>query len=395
VAQSDGRIEPNEGSGAAEPITLNDPDGSVTRVAPWSTRTREQVRAPGGEPALVTHLEAGQLWFAAGRPRSPWRHEIRVGPAIVSTPRGRFHVTAEPDGGATIVCLAGRTRIVAGLREPVLLGPDQTAAVSSDGATLVVMDRTVEDGAGDLDTLAPDADAVVEPAAAGPVIDLTDSVMDPADLPVAEPVAAPAAALAATPAGAALDDEIVAPYVAPRRRRRILAEVVAVAALVTVLVAAAIVFSRDDRKSTTDVAGGAPTATTAVTGTSTATTDAPAKTTTSAAETATTEPKPQTTAPPATVAIVSNPSAKATYHLDDCKRSAGGVTATVSVTQSGGGAASFKVEVGLVDEAGAKFASGTASSPMLDDGATTVLTVPVANPTQTSGYCEFIGGSAV
>src|SRR4051794_34927759 len=136
----------NEGvGGATEPITLTDPDGAVTRVAPWSSWTREQVRAPGGEPALVTRLDQGQLWFSAGRRRSPWHHEVHVGPAVVSTPRGRFHATAEPDGGATIVCLSGRTRVVAGLREPVLLGPEQSAAISSDGRTLVVMDRAATD----------------------------------------------------------------------------------------------------------------------------------------------------------------------------------------------------------------------------------------------------------
>ena len=68
--------------GATEPITLTDPDGAVTLVAPWSTWTREQVRAPGGEPALVTRLEQGQLWFSAGRRRSPWRHEVRIGISI-------------------------------------------------------------------------------------------------------------------------------------------------------------------------------------------------------------------------------------------------------------------------------------------------------------------------
>ncbi|MBX3285869.1 MAG: hypothetical protein KF703_11050, partial [Actinobacteria bacterium] len=121
-----GRHDPppeDEGAtpGATEPITLTDPDGAVTLVAPWSTWTREQMRAPGGEPALVTRLEQGQLWFSAGRRRSPWRHEVHIGPVVVSTPVGRFHVTAEPDGGATVDCLAGRTRVKAGLQEPVIL----------------------------------------------------------------------------------------------------------------------------------------------------------------------------------------------------------------------------------------------------------------------------------
>src|SRR4051794_13149531 len=165
----------NEGvGGATEPITLTDPDGAVTRVAPWSSWTREQVRAPGGEPALVTRLDHGQLWFAAGRRRSPWRHEVHVGPAVVSTPRGRFHATAEPDGGATIACLAGRTRGGGGLREPVLLSADQSAAVSSDGRTLVVIERAaVRD-----DRALEDVDDGALPESAGgppEVIDLTDS----------------------------------------------------------------------------------------------------------------------------------------------------------------------------------------------------------------------------
>ena len=46
--QGPGGTDPKP-SGATEPITLTDPDGAVTRVAPWSTWTREQVRAPGGE----------------------------------------------------------------------------------------------------------------------------------------------------------------------------------------------------------------------------------------------------------------------------------------------------------------------------------------------------------
>ena len=86
----------DEGStpGATEPITLTDPDGAVTLVAPWSTWTREQMRAPGGEPALVTRLEQGQLWFSAGRRRSPWRHEVHIGRVVVSTPMGRFQMLA-------------------------------------------------------------------------------------------------------------------------------------------------------------------------------------------------------------------------------------------------------------------------------------------------------------
>lgn len=125
---------------------MTDPDGAITRVAPWSTWTREQRRAPGGEPALLTRLDDGQLWFSAGSSGSPWRHEVHVGPAVVSTPRGRFHAIAELDGGATIACLAGHTRVAPALREPVLLDADQTVAVSSDGETLVVITRGPEPG---------------------------------------------------------------------------------------------------------------------------------------------------------------------------------------------------------------------------------------------------------
>lgn len=128
---------------STESVLLTDPNGAVTRVAPWSTWTREQRRTPGGEAALITRLDDGQLWFSAGSSSSTWRHEVHVGTAVVTTPSGRFHAIAEADGGATITCLAGRTRVATNLRQPALLEADQMVAVASDGRTLVVMEREV------------------------------------------------------------------------------------------------------------------------------------------------------------------------------------------------------------------------------------------------------------
>lgn len=421
MAQSDGRTESNEGSGTAEPITLNDPDGSVTRVAPWSTWTREQIRTPGGEPALVTHLEGGQLWFAAGRPRSPWRHETRVGPAVVSTPRGRFHVTAEPDGGATIVCLAGRTRIAAGLREPVLLGPDQTAAVSSDGATLVVMDRSADDSephddfGASQDLLGAVGPAPVEPVGTvDPVIDPVSSVSVPGATeertgPVAgeshdRPPKAkkakrekqPKAPRPAKPVKALRGsdlEEIVEVASLPPRRGRMIAEVVAVAALAAVLVSAIVVFSRDDPSAPNDVAI-KPVATTSTaaqrtTSTGSATTSPPS----SAPVTAPPATAPPATAPPVTAAITSDPSATARFTMTGCRRAGQGVVASVEIAQRTGGPARFKVEVALIDQSGSIVAGNSTDSPVLSAGSSGTVEVSIANPTGTPGSCEFIGGS--
>ncbi|MCU1453903.1 MAG: hypothetical protein JWN46_2049, partial [Acidimicrobiales bacterium] len=142
--------------GATEPVTLSDPDGSVTRIAPWASWSREQVRPPGGDALLVTRLDRGQLWFSSGLTpeaaaagagiAAPWRQEVHVGPAVVTTTAGRCHVVAEPDGGATVTCLEGEVRVGTRARAPVQLTVDQAAAVSGDGETLVVLDRAVISG---------------------------------------------------------------------------------------------------------------------------------------------------------------------------------------------------------------------------------------------------------
>jgi hypothetical protein len=381
----------HEPSGATEPITLTDPDGAVTRVAPWSSWTREQVRAPGGEPALVTRLDQGQLWFSAGRRRSPWRHEVHVGPAVVSTPRGRFQAVAESDGGATISCLAGRTRVVAGLREPVLLGPDQSAAVSSDGRTLVVMDRA-------------SADVGTEPA----VIDLTDGALEAeaaAEALAAERARVGAGVAAGGPAAgtplrarADEDDEVPAAAtatssdgddVARPRAARLgwIPEAVAVAALVGVLLAVVLLFARGDD---TDEAAAPVTpelpATTAAPTTTEAETEIDVPATTDAP---TTSAAPTTTTPPPTAS-----GASARGELGSCRRSDGGVIATVVVSHRGGPASRFTVQAALVDAGGAAFATGSATTGLIEPGSSSEVEVLVPFEGRPEGACELEGVTA-
>lgn len=379
-----------EGSGtggATEPITLTDPDGAVTRVAPWSSWTREQVRAPGGEPALVTRLDQGQLWFSAGRRRSPWRHEVHVGPAVVSTPRGRFQAVAEPDGGATIACLAGRTRVVAGLREPVLLGPDQSAAVSADGRTLVVMDRA--SGA-----------EITDPE----VIDLTEAE-DLEAAEVAELAAVGAAESVAAGAGAgpvltAFDERPPVPPSAPEplpyhddaedRPARLgwIPELVAVLALLGLLVAGVWVFT-DRGDGTGEVAG--PVTTLPISETTAAPTTSRPSTTQAPSTTA----APATTAPPTTAApttATSRPPAATgavgTGELRSCRRAEGGVVATVAVTHRSGPASTFGVSARLVDPNGVEFARGAARTPVIQPGSTGSVDVLVPAADGAAGSCE-------
>lgn len=386
--QGDGPAE-DPPTGATEPITLTDPDGAVTRVAPWSSWTREQVRAPGGEPALVTRLDQGQLWFSAGRRRSPWRHEVHVGPAVVSTPRGRFHAIAESDGGATVACLAGRTRVVAGLREPVLLGPDQSAAISSDGRTLVVMDRVVATE-GDDDVRVVDLTAA-EAGEAGAA----------AEVPELATVGAAAGAVASvsgprfpelpaegTDGGDDGDAEDL-PYAGEPGPARLgwIPELMAVAALVGLLVAAVWVFTRDTgddvgrTKPTVPVSDLTPAPTTgrAITTVATTTTAAPS---TSAA--------PTTTAPPATTT-----GATAVGELTGCRRAAGGVSVTVTVTHRTGPASRFRVAAALADASGATFARASADTDVVQPGSSTTASVlvPVTGPV--AGSCVLEGVTAL
>jgi len=127
-------------AGTAEPVTLVDLDGAVTRIAPFGTWTREQVRHPGDEPLFVTRLEEGQLWHEAGPRGQTWAHEVQVGPATIVTARGRFHAVAEPDGGATITCLAGQVAVATQLSSPLLLEPDEAVSIGADGETAVVVE---------------------------------------------------------------------------------------------------------------------------------------------------------------------------------------------------------------------------------------------------------------
>ncbi len=440
---------------ATTPITLTDPDGAVTRVAPWSTWSREQVRAPGGEPALVTRLDQGQLWFAAGRQRSPWRHEVKVGPATVSTPRGRFHVTAESDGGATIACLAGRTRVATALREPVILGPDQTAAVASDGATLVVMDRANNaDHTFPLDEWSTDALgtglAHEADAEAGVPGDLSSDPADALPVPVVLPASVGVAARARR--GRRRTARTTAPSALAGGRRgplRWLPETAAGAALLAVLVAAVVVFGRGGTVPDEIVA--APVRTTApgdlgvpsTTGAPDPDPDADAAsdpgTDPGAAAPATTEPtvpitepapptsearrSPTTTeaptpdravattspppaAPPATVAsppvttglqpsptvpAVTGPPGTASGTLVSCRRTDGGVLATIEVQHETGGPGVFRVDVGLVDRTGDLFAQAATATTVVERGGETVVDVLVPAEGRPRGACELLG----
>lgn len=397
---------------AGEPITLTDPDGAVTLVAPWASWTREQVRAPGGEPALVTRLDQGQLWFSAGRRRSPWRHEVHIGDVVVSTPAGRFHVTAEPDGGATVECLAGRTRIASGLHEAVVLDAGETAAVASDARTVVLLDResaeAVEGGApadrraelaparaavGIFDGAAGSAlaAAVVRADAAGATGD--DGTHPAPDGPaLVEPATDPASAGdggddegGAAPVGSDLPGAL--PLLARPAWRRI-PELVAVAALVGVLLAAVIVFGR----STADELTTAPPSTLDRPTTTDAPSTTAASTTSTAPTTTTPASTPSTTAAPQAV----TPTGTAGGELTRCRRAPdGAVLATVLVTLTSGGAGRFKVDVGLVDRAGQVFARGEASSGLVEAGAPATVDVPVKVDGPVSGSCELLSVTAL
>ena len=335
-------------SPGAESILLTDPDGAVTRVAPWSTWTREQRRAPGGEPSLLTRLDEGQLWFSAGSPGSPWRHEVNIGPAVVSTPRGRFHAIAEDDGGATIACLAGRTRVSTAFREPVLLEADQTVAVSSDGETLVVINRMPQPG---------------------PI---------PASLAPSE----------------------------PSNKRSRMPEVASMVALVALLIGAAFVFGRGLLSRdlvATPVAfsqppgnEGRPDGPVAVEPTlpivdagSSDVADLPTPATPIAPIPADPEP-----AGPAQVAPVTAAPGTATGRLVGCRRSAAGVVATVDVRHRSGGADRFTVDVALVDRAGTAFATGSTRSPVIEPSSSFTVDVAIDADTPSRGACELTGIAA-
>ncbi|MBX3314889.1 MAG: hypothetical protein KF906_11265 [Actinobacteria bacterium] len=347
-------LDPNE------PITLSDPDGAITRVAPWSTWTREQVRAPGGAPSLVTHLQDGQLWFAAGRAGSPWNHEIRVGDVSVSTPQGRFHVTVAESGGVTVSCLAGRTRIQPKGGEPTVIRENETAAVSSDGTDVVVTKE---------DVVTDDESAAV-------------------------------AAAAAAPGGAGDGTEgALLPVHVPRRRGNLvgIARVAAVVAIIAVAAAALALLLRDDPGGDGQIS--APIETSPPAEPATTTSDVPSTTeeTTTTEESATTEAPsttdaPSTTqAPPVTVPTVrSSPDARAVGTLVGCRRSGSGVVATVDVRHTSGGAGRFLVEIGVVDASGRSIATGRATSGLIADGQVVPVQVEVAAEGIVNGACELV-----
>lgn len=337
-------------SQTAESVLLTDPDGAVTRVAPWSTWTREQRRAPGGEPSLVTRLDQGQLWFSAGSSGSPWRHEVRVGPAVVSTPRGRFHAIAEDDGGATVACLAGRTRVSTAFREPVLLDADQTVAVSSDGTTMVVINRESEPG-----------------------LMLTGSAKG-----------------------------------RPGRNRSRLPEAASIVALLALLVGAVFLFGRGlvpneqvmvpvdfvpetviDAPSV-DPATVDPTVSEADTGPAEVGDADIAEDVPPAPSTAPTTSAPLPAVPPQ-VAPVTAPPGTATGRLIGCRRSATGVVATVDVVHRSGGPDRFTVDVALVDRTGTVFATGSSRTPVIEPSASFALDVAVDAESAARGACELTG----
>jgi hypothetical protein len=94
---------------------------------------------------FVTRLHRGQLWHRTAAPTANWTHQVQVGPAMVVSPRGRFHAVAETDGGATVTCLEGMVEVSTGLRDALALQPDQAVAVAADGETCVVTEALEAD----------------------------------------------------------------------------------------------------------------------------------------------------------------------------------------------------------------------------------------------------------
>lgn len=394
--------------GAAEPVTLTDPDGAVTRVAPWSAWTREQVRRPGGESALVTRLDEGRLWFSSGRQRSPWQHEVHVGPAIVSTPGGRFQATIEVDGGSTVACLAGRTRVVAGLERPLILHADQSAAISSDGQTLVVLDRPRADS---LDVEDPLAGIAREPemrpqheAASAAVADVSGG--KPSDPEGGESNGGDdAGRRRRSPDGGAAG-----------RRWAWLPELAAAAAVLAVLIAAVLVLGNRHSESADRVAGPASTtsapqrpgsrAPSASTGR-----NAP-ETTAGSTAPASTEPpttSPPATAPPAATVPAEVPQAptvppqqsagfrpaasgaSASGRLQGCRRAPDGVHVQVDVRHRGGPASRFQVRVAVgPNGSDVAVAEAVGQTDTLAPASTAAAEVTVPVPAEAAGWCEFL-----
>lgn len=348
-----------EAPGVSEPITLTDPDGAVTRVAPWSSWTREQVRRPGGESALVTRIDQGKLWFSSGRRKSPWLHEVHVGPAVVSTPGGRFQVTVEADGGASVACLAGRTRVASGLEGPVVLATDQSAAVSSDGLTLVVLDR-------------PHAEDV----------DIEDP-LEQAGTDDEQP-RRPASGLAAA---SSVDEEPA------RRRWWWLPELVAAAAVLAVIIGAIALFigpSSEGEIAAPTTGSTMPISTTEppdVTTSSKVPTTTASSTTTASTTTAST-----TTS--STLRSVS-PGATGVGVLQSCRRTPDGVQATVRVRHQAGDPSRFEVTVAAVDRSDAVLARGSATTEALEPAAVGSIDVFIPLDGRAASSCLVLGVASV
>jgi len=163
---------------------------------------------------------------------------------------------------------------------------------------------------------------------------------------------------------------------------------VSVAALLAVLVAGIVVFGRHSNATdTVDVAAPVSSSTTLASSTTakpTTTTTAPRTTTTTPVTTST-----STTSPP----NLSNP-AIASGALASCRRSDGGVVATIKVSLTSGGPGRFKVGVGLVGADGAVFARGEAKTAMISEGGSAPVDVQVNVPGPIKGACELLGVEA-
>lgn len=359
-----------EGFVASEPITLTDPDGAVTRVAPWSSWTREQVRRPGGESALVTRLDQGRLWFSSGSQKSPWLHEVHVGPAVVSTPGGRFQVSVEPDGGASVACLAGRARVAAGLEGPVVLETDQCAAVSSDGLTLVVLDR-------------PQADVDVED-------------------PLEHPPVVPGGLKSSDGDGEDVDGTDSREDTDRERRRWWVPELVAAMAVVAVVIAALAFFAGGGSSSDGDVAAPPTTRSRRTTSslplstTTSTTTSAPsttASTTTTTASTTTTTASTTTTTSSALRPV--SPGASGVGVLQACRREPDGVRATVRVRHQSGAPSRFEVTIGAINRSDVVVAQAAATTGGLAPGSVGSVDVFIPVVTTTVTTCRVLDVASV
>lgn len=334
----------SERAGTAAPISLVDLDGAVTRIAPFGAWTREQVRLPDGEARFVTSLDRGQLWHTAGEV-STWAHEVRVGPATVSSRAGRFHAVAEPDGGATITCLGGHVAVSTKLHDPVRLEPDEAVAVAADGETCVVIDAA---------SLAP---------------------RSPNRPPAAGPVSGQATNRAGRVQGAETGGN--RPSYAGRRVA-LIALIAALGMSATGLVATWI--HQDDARSSTSPRRSSTERSAEPRST------APPRTTVPRRTTGPSRP----TAPPRTSVPVKPPAAaSAAAELDTCAKAGAGVLAGGRLANTGAREAAFTVHVTLFGPAGRVLGRGTTTTPIVAPGASTTIGTLISGPPPPAGaHCE-------